>query len=34
MKIHTAEPLAPQPSPFEDEMAIGKFKRYKLPYAV
>lgn len=34
VKTHTAEPLAPQPSRFEDVMAIGKLKTYKLPYTV
>jgi hypothetical protein len=29
--IHTAEPLAPDPSPFEVEIAIENLKRYKLP---
>ena len=28
---HTAEPLVPQLSTFEVEMAIEKLKRYKLP---
>jgi hypothetical protein len=28
---HTAEPLAPEPSAFEVEMAIEKLKRYKSP---
>jgi hypothetical protein len=27
--IHTAEPLVPDPSPFEVENAIEKLKRYK-----
>jgi hypothetical protein len=31
IEIHTAEPLAPYPSPFEVEIAITKLKRYKLP---
>jgi hypothetical protein len=30
-EIHTAEPLVPQPSAFEFEMATGKLKRYKSP---
>ena len=30
-KIHTAEPLVPEPSVFEVEMAIEKLKRYKSP---
>jgi hypothetical protein len=30
-EIHTAEPLVPQPSAFEVEMAIEKLKRYKSP---
>jgi hypothetical protein len=29
--IHTAEPLVPQPSAFEVEMAIEKLKRHKSP---
>jgi hypothetical protein len=27
--IHTAEPLVPEPSPVEVEIAIGKLKNYK-----
>jgi hypothetical protein len=30
-EIHTAEPLVPEPSVFEGEMAIEKLKRYKSP---
>jgi hypothetical protein len=30
-EIHTAEPLVPEPSAFEAEMAIEKLKRYKSP---
>jgi hypothetical protein len=30
-EIHSAEPLVPEPSAFEVEMAIGKLKRYKSP---
>jgi hypothetical protein len=30
-EIHTAEPLLPEPSAFEVEMAIEKLKRYKSP---
>ncbi|PNF24543.1 hypothetical protein B7P43_G05401, partial [Cryptotermes secundus] len=30
-EIHTAEPLVPDPSPFETESAIAKLKQYKLP---
>ena len=30
-EIHTAEPLVPEPSAFEFEMAIEKLKIYKLP---
>jgi hypothetical protein len=30
-KIHTAEPLVPEPSPFEVEISVGKWKRYKSP---
>jgi hypothetical protein len=29
IEIHTAEPLVPDPSPFEVEIAIINFKRYK-----
>jgi hypothetical protein len=29
--MHTAELLVPDPSPFEFETAITKFKRYKTP---
>jgi hypothetical protein len=28
---HTTEPLVPDPSPFEFEITIAKFKRYKSP---
>jgi hypothetical protein len=31
MEIHTAEPLVPEPSPSEVEIAIAKLKKYKLP---
>jgi hypothetical protein len=31
MDIHTAEPLVPEPSLFEVEIAIGKLKSYKSP---
>jgi hypothetical protein len=31
MEIHTAEPLIPDPSPFEDGIAIAKLKSYKSP---
>jgi hypothetical protein len=31
MDIHTAEPLAPEPSLVEMESAIGKLKSYKSP---
>jgi hypothetical protein len=31
IEIHTAEPLVPEPSPFEVEIAISKFKKYKSP---
>jgi hypothetical protein len=31
LKIHTAEPLVPDPSPFELEIAIAKLKSYKSP---
>jgi hypothetical protein len=31
MDIHTAEPLVPEPSLVEVEIAIGKLKRYKSP---
>ena len=30
-EIHTAEPLVPEPSAFEVELAIGKLKSHKLP---
>jgi hypothetical protein len=30
-EIHTAEPLVPEPSAFEFEMAIEKLKRHKSP---
>jgi hypothetical protein len=30
-EIHTAEPLVPDPSAFDDEMAIGKLKRHVSP---
>jgi hypothetical protein len=30
-EIHTAEPLVPEPSTVEFEMAIGKLKRHKSP---
>ena len=28
-EIHTAEPLVPEPSAFDMEMAVGKLQRYK-----
>jgi hypothetical protein len=31
IEIHTAETLAPDPSPFEVEIAIAKLKSYKSP---
>jgi hypothetical protein len=31
IEIHTAEPLVPDPSPFEVEIAIAKLKRFKSP---
>jgi hypothetical protein len=31
MDIHTAEPLVPEPSLIEVDMAIGKLKSYKSP---
>jgi hypothetical protein len=31
IEIHTAEPLVPEPSPFEDETDIAKLKRYISP---
>jgi hypothetical protein len=31
IEIHTAEPLVPDPSPFEVEIAIAKLKMYKSP---
>jgi hypothetical protein len=30
-EVHTAEPLVPEPSAFEVEMAIEKLKRHKSP---
>ena len=30
-EIHTAEPLVPEPSAFEDELATEKLKRHKSP---
>jgi hypothetical protein len=30
-EIHTAQPLVPEPSAPEVEVAIGKLKRYKCP---
>jgi len=30
-EIHTAEPLGPEPSAFEVELAIGKLKSHKSP---
>jgi hypothetical protein len=29
IEIHTGEPLVPDPSPFEAEIAIAKLKRFK-----
>jgi hypothetical protein len=31
IEVHTAEPLVPEPSAFEVEMAIGKLKSHKSP---
>jgi hypothetical protein len=31
IEIHTAEPLVPEPIPFEVEIAIAKLKKYKSP---
>jgi hypothetical protein len=31
IEIHTAEPVVPDPSPFEVETAIAKFEKYKSP---
>jgi hypothetical protein len=31
MEKHTAEPIVPDPSPFEVEIAIANLKRYKSP---
>jgi hypothetical protein len=31
IEVHTAEPLVPDPIPFEVEIAIAKLKRYKSP---
>jgi hypothetical protein len=30
-EMHTAEPLVPEPNPFEIEIAIEKLERYKPP---
>jgi hypothetical protein len=30
-EVHRAEPLVPEPSAFEVEMAVGKLKRHKSP---
>jgi hypothetical protein len=32
IEIHTAEPLVPDPSPFDFEIAIAELQRYKSPY--
>jgi hypothetical protein len=34
VEIHTAEPLLPDPRPFEVEIAICKLKKYKSPGSV
>jgi hypothetical protein len=31
MEIHTAEPLVPEPSPSEVEIAIANLRSYKFP---
>jgi hypothetical protein len=31
IEIHTSEPLVPDPSPFEVEIACVKLKKYKVP---
>jgi hypothetical protein len=31
IEIHTVEQLLHHPSPFEDEIAVAKLKKYKLP---
>jgi hypothetical protein len=31
IEIHNAEPLVPHPSPFEIEITIANFKKYKSP---
>jgi hypothetical protein len=31
IEIHTAEPLVPDPSPFDVEIVIAKSKKYKSP---
>jgi hypothetical protein len=31
IETHTAEPLVPEPSPYEAETAIAKLKKYKSP---
>jgi hypothetical protein len=33
LKIHTAEPLVSESSPFEIEIAIAKLRRYRSPDA-
>jgi hypothetical protein len=30
-EIHTAEPIVPDPNPFEVEIAIAKLEKYKSP---
>jgi hypothetical protein len=34
VEIHTTELLVPDPSPFEVEIAIAKFRQYKSPYTL
>jgi hypothetical protein len=31
IELHAAEPLVPDPGPFEEEIAIAKLKRYQSP---
>jgi hypothetical protein len=33
-EIHRAEPLVPDPSPFQVDIAIAKLKKYKSPVGV
>jgi hypothetical protein len=31
IRVHTTQPLVPEPNPFDNEIAIEKLKRYKTP---